>query len=149
MAAFTAEADKSTTMAQGHIKVTIVATIVARVVGSIDVDSQNKYDEYTLYDASSVERRAAFILRRYGDGDCEITTDSMVAETGLTGIAKAVTIEQQYPASSPKAGFKLYCATCLVQCSYKLTARGGPSQQVWSIKPYGATWTVTPAQSYA
>jgi hypothetical protein len=151
MAAFPPEADKSATMAQGHIIVTVVSTVVARVQGSINVDMQNTYEEYTLFDASSVEKRSSFILRRYANGDCEITTDSMVATSGLIGTGLAVTIEQQYPASSPKAGFKMAATTCLVQVSYTLNARGAASQMKWSIKPYGAAvpWTITPAQAYA
>jgi hypothetical protein len=148
MALFLAEADKSTTTAEGHVVVTVVSTVIARVTAITESDLNDLYEEYNLFTSDSIEKREGFILRRYATGDVEVTCDAINPPTGLIGLGKAVTIEQQFPASSPKAGIKWYAPTCLVQVGYAWNSRGGPSLQKWSIKPYGTMPVVTPAQAY-
>jgi hypothetical protein len=144
MTTFPAEVTHVTEMAQGHIVCTLNNNVgggdveVGRVVGLGDMDNADTWEEYTDYDANSVERRVSFIKRAYARGDLEVTIDSLLDPTVYTGMGWSVLLEQQYPASAtpPDTGFSWTADLALITCTNVLNPRGNASQTKISIKPY-------------
>jgi hypothetical protein len=154
MAAFPAETNFSTTMAEGHCILKIGGTQPGRVISVGEIDHEDKYEAYSLFSTASIEQVVGYIKRAIGQGNFAVVVDSMADIATFTGLGLAVTLEQLYPNSASAAvGWIFSATTCLVTAKTSITPRGGPSTMTYMIKPYSATgaapWTITENQAYS